>query len=78
MPGGSCALVRDIAAALLYRSVCFVVIGDCKYEESACSRYSADSMLVSSVWYDVIREESPSHRPWNQRCHWSVWRTVAK
>eukprot|EP00957_Ditylum_brightwellii_P018316 1379299-Ditylum_brightwellii.AAC.1 len=59
MPGGTGALDRDTIAALLHRSVCLVVIGDCEYEASACSRYSANSMPVSSVWYDVIREESP-------------------
>eukprot|EP00957_Ditylum_brightwellii_P169806 12924812-Ditylum_brightwellii.AAC.1 len=44
MPGGTGALVRDTAAALSQRSVCLVVIGDCKYDDSTCSRYSADSM----------------------------------
>eukprot|EP00957_Ditylum_brightwellii_P191565 14585275-Ditylum_brightwellii.AAC.1 len=78
MPGVIGALVRDTAAALLHRSICLVVIGDCKYEESACSRYSADSMPVSSVQYGVIREKSPSHGPWNCSWCWSVWRSVAK
>eukprot|EP00957_Ditylum_brightwellii_P101527 7737254-Ditylum_brightwellii.AAC.1 len=68
MPGGTGALDQDTAAALLHRSVCLVVIRDYEYEESACSKYSANSMPVSSVWYDVIRKESPSHGPWNQSC----------
>eukprot|EP00957_Ditylum_brightwellii_P016435 1235820-Ditylum_brightwellii.AAC.1 len=46
---GTGALVLDTAAALLQRSVCLVGIGDCEYEDSTCSRYSADSMPVSSV-----------------------------
>eukprot|EP00957_Ditylum_brightwellii_P050930 3862874-Ditylum_brightwellii.AAC.1 len=47
--GGTGALVRDTAASLLQGSVCMVVIGDCEYEDSTCSRYSAENMPASSV-----------------------------
>eukprot|EP00957_Ditylum_brightwellii_P000511 39847-Ditylum_brightwellii.AAC.1 len=63
MPGSMVLLALLTAAALSQCRSCLVVILVPEKSESACSKYSADNMPVSSVLYEEIMDRAPLHGP---------------